>query len=232
MPDASTAAPREGQSFVEPVTGMAFVWIPAGQFLMGSSKQRGQPNYDPEAYDDELPAHPVQLTGFWMSVYPVTNEQYTRFVSETGRAAPEAFAGRRINDPAQPVVTVSWYDARAFTAWRSTSWWARGRICSSSPPCTAPSGTAGIGAAAARQPGLRVRRYFLSRFDTGALEPPPNLAAADHHRTLWTIAILDLHRTGACRACLAMAKSAFKSIERWSSDSDRTDLSYRFLIFL
>jgi hypothetical protein len=75
MPDAAAGAPREGQPFVEPVTGMAFVWIPGGRFVMGSSKQPGQPNHDPDAYDDELPAHPVQITGFWMSVYPVTNEQ-------------------------------------------------------------------------------------------------------------------------------------------------------------
>lgn len=52
-----------------------------------------------------------------MSVYPVTNEQYACFVSKTGRAAPAAFADRRFNDPAQPVVTVNWNHARAFTAW-------------------------------------------------------------------------------------------------------------------
>ena len=128
MPDAAAGAPREGQpfvepvtgSFVEPVTGMAFVWIPGGRFVMGSSRQPFQPGYDPEAHDDELPALAVQLTGFWMSVYPVTNEQYGRFVAETGRAAPESFADRRFNDPTQPVVTVSWDDARAFTAWLTT----------------------------------------------------------------------------------------------------------------
>jgi len=116
LEDAEVTA-REGHPFVEPATGMTFVWIPGGTFLMGSSKKSGQPNYDPEAYNPEVPAHPVQLTGFWMSVYPVTNEQYTRFVAETAHAAPESFTDRRFNDPAQPVVTVSWDDARAFTAW-------------------------------------------------------------------------------------------------------------------
>jgi formylglycine-generating enzyme required for sulfatase activity len=118
--DITDTAPREGHPFVEPATGMTFVWIPGGRFLMGSSKERGQPNYDPEAHDDEVPAHRIQLTGFWMSVYPVTNEQYTRFVTETARAAPDSFTDRRFNDPAQPVVTVSWDDARAFTAWLTT----------------------------------------------------------------------------------------------------------------
>lgn len=109
--------PYEGQPFVEPVTGMVFAWVPGGSFLMGSSNQRGEPGYDPAAYTDEKPAHRVQVTGFWMGVYPVTNEQYTRFIAETGQAAPESFTDRRFNDPARPVVTVSWEDARAFTAW-------------------------------------------------------------------------------------------------------------------
>lgn len=35
--------------------------------------------------------HPVQVSGFWMAVYPVTNEQYAHFIAETGQAAPESF---------------------------------------------------------------------------------------------------------------------------------------------
>jgi formylglycine-generating enzyme required for sulfatase activity len=117
LDEASSTEAREGQPFVEPVTQMAFVWVPGGSFLMGSSKTRGKPGYDPEADDDETPAHPVQLTGFWMSMYPVTNEQYARFMAETRQPAPTSFSHRRLNDPAQPVVTVTWEDAAAFTTW-------------------------------------------------------------------------------------------------------------------
>jgi formylglycine-generating enzyme required for sulfatase activity len=77
-------------------------------------------DYDSDAFSDEGPAHPVELTGFWMSMYPVTNEQYTRFVSVTTYPAPDSFNDRRYNDPAQPVVAVSWDDAREFTAWLSS----------------------------------------------------------------------------------------------------------------
>jgi hypothetical protein len=159
MLDARTTAPREGQPFVEPLTGMAFVRIPGGRFVMGSSKQPGQPNYDPEAHDDELPAHPVQLTGFWMSVYPVTNDQYARFVRETGRAAPPAFADRRFNDPAQPVVTVSWDDARAFTAWLSRGSKASWRGCPPRPSGNAQpaAATGGATPGATSHPTLRAR---------------------------------------------------------------------------
>jgi formylglycine-generating enzyme required for sulfatase activity len=108
---------RRGQPFVEPATRMAFAWVPGGSFVIGSSRTPGQPGYDPEAADGELPAHRVQLTGFLMSVYPVTNEQYARFMAETGQPAPLSFADRRFNDPAQPVVTVSWEDARGFARW-------------------------------------------------------------------------------------------------------------------
>jgi formylglycine-generating enzyme required for sulfatase activity len=111
------AVPREGQPFVEPVTQMTFVWVPGGSFLMGSSRTRRKPGYDPDAHDHETLAHPVQLTGFWMGVYPVTNEQYARFMAETGQPAPPSFSDRRFNDPAQPVVTVNWQDAAAFTRW-------------------------------------------------------------------------------------------------------------------
>jgi formylglycine-generating enzyme required for sulfatase activity len=50
------------------------VWVPGGTFLMGSDRH----------YPEEAPAHPVTVEGFWMDRFPVTNEQFTRFVKETG----------------------------------------------------------------------------------------------------------------------------------------------------
>jgi len=80
--------PRESDPFVEPTTGMPFVWIPGGEFMMGSSNKPGQASYDADADRDEVPAHCVRLTGFWMSAYPVTNEVYARFVAETAHVTP------------------------------------------------------------------------------------------------------------------------------------------------
>lgn len=48
--------------------------IPGGKFLMGSD------NFYPE----EKPVHEVTVDGFWMDKYEVTNEQYEKFVNETG----------------------------------------------------------------------------------------------------------------------------------------------------
>src|SRR5271169_6792066 len=52
--------------------GMA--WIPGGTFRMGSE----------DFYPEERPVHEVSVDGFWMDCYEVTNEQFARFVDETG----------------------------------------------------------------------------------------------------------------------------------------------------
>ncbi len=55
------------------------VWIPAGEFVMGSSEAMGidqQPN--------SLPLHRVWVDGFWMDRYEVTNAQFAEFVRATG----------------------------------------------------------------------------------------------------------------------------------------------------
>ena len=51
---------------------MAF--IPSGTFTMGSDHH----------YPEEAPAHEVSVDGFWIDRYPVTNEEFARFVKATG----------------------------------------------------------------------------------------------------------------------------------------------------
>lgn len=55
-----------------PFPGMA--WVPAGEYRMGSDHH----------YQEEAPAHPVKVDGFWMDVAPVTNAQFRAFVEATG----------------------------------------------------------------------------------------------------------------------------------------------------
>jgi len=50
------------------------VWIPGGQFLMGSDSH----------YPEEAPAHRVIVGGFWMDRTTVTNAEFRRFVEATG----------------------------------------------------------------------------------------------------------------------------------------------------
>jgi len=49
------------------------VWIPGGEFVMGSDRH----------YPEEAPSHRVRVDGFWIDRYPVTNERFARFVDAT-----------------------------------------------------------------------------------------------------------------------------------------------------
>jgi formylglycine-generating enzyme required for sulfatase activity len=51
------------------------VWIPGGEFTMGTDSDLGWP--------DEKPAHRVRVDGFWMDQTEVTNAQFLAFVEAT-----------------------------------------------------------------------------------------------------------------------------------------------------
>ena len=48
--------------------------VPGGTFWMGSN----------DHYPEEAPAHRATVRGFWMDAHPVTNEEFARFVEESG----------------------------------------------------------------------------------------------------------------------------------------------------
>ncbi len=58
----------------KPPAGM--VWIPGGEFTMGTNDKVG--------WADEKPAHRVRVDGFWMDETDVTNAQFREFVEATG----------------------------------------------------------------------------------------------------------------------------------------------------
>ena len=57
------------------------VWIPGGQFWMGCV---GEPENETNEMSDCRPLHPVKLDGFWIDQTLVTQEQFSKFVRETG----------------------------------------------------------------------------------------------------------------------------------------------------
>jgi formylglycine-generating enzyme required for sulfatase activity len=87
--------------------GPAMAWLPGGAFRMGQ---------DDSPYEDEKPAHEVEVSGFSIGQYPVTFEDYDRFCAATGRKQPNDSKWGR---GARPVINVSWEDATAYCEWLS-----------------------------------------------------------------------------------------------------------------
>lgn len=108
------------------------VYVPTGCFMMGSD-----PQLDPAAELDEQPAHEVCLDAFLIDQYEVTNAAYQVFANSGGYekreywsdegwewkeknnvTTPNCMNDKNFNQPQQPVVCVSWYEAEAYAKWR------------------------------------------------------------------------------------------------------------------
>ncbi|WP_067178988.1 ergothioneine biosynthesis protein EgtB [Microtetraspora niveoalba] len=57
------------------------VFVPPGPFVMGTDTL-------PWAYDNERPAHPVDLPGYWIDRRPVSNGDYVAFIADGGYDDP------------------------------------------------------------------------------------------------------------------------------------------------
>ena len=64
--------PSEGIGLTKnnPIDNMVMVYVPAGDFLMGSEAE--------EAFSDEKPEHMVYLRDYWIYQTEVTNQQYNQ----------------------------------------------------------------------------------------------------------------------------------------------------------
>ncbi len=72
--DSDHSAGRDNPATQTSPPGM--VWIPGGEFTMGSSAEIARP--------DEKPTHRVRVDGFWIDTTEVTNKQFREFVEATG----------------------------------------------------------------------------------------------------------------------------------------------------
>ena len=95
--DASTIAVKPGTKIgdvcINLKDGAEMVWVPAGEFTMGSTDVqiaaavKALPNEDQEdakwLFDVEKPQHKVSLDGYWMYKYEVTVAQYRKFCEAT-----------------------------------------------------------------------------------------------------------------------------------------------------
>lgn len=104
-----------------PKDGAEMVYIPPGEFIMGTSDEqidsllRQFPTLGLLLLDNDKPQHRVYLDGYWIYKYEVTVAQYRKFCNETGRQMPTAPPWGWQND--HPIVNVTWYDAVAYCEW-------------------------------------------------------------------------------------------------------------------
>jgi formylglycine-generating enzyme required for sulfatase activity len=85
--------------------GIIMVYIPEGEFTMGSND-----------YASEKPIHTVYLDGYWMGRNEVTFDQYDKYCEETKKKKPSGIGWGRGN---RPVIHVSWDDAVEYCKWLS-----------------------------------------------------------------------------------------------------------------
>lgn len=145
--------------WTNPVDGSEMVWIPAGKFLYGPDKK------------------PAELPGFSLARYPVTNEQFAKFVAETKYVPAKEHGDNAAflshwskgappkGKEKHPVTFVSLFDALEYCKWAGlwlpTEWmWEKaargpdGRVYPWGPSGTTTRGNlAQIGAAATCEVG-------------------------------------------------------------------------------
>lgn len=107
-----------GSTLVSQKDEMVMVYVPEGDFVMGSA------NSDPEAVKDEKPQHVVYLDAFWIYKTEVTNAMYHLCLEAKVCKAPSAIDSATHPDyfdnpdyQDYPVVHVNWNDAWAYCNW-------------------------------------------------------------------------------------------------------------------
>lgn len=115
-PPLPTAVPAlgPGSTQISDIDGMKLLYVPAGEFTMGSN--------DGEA--DEKPPHQVYLDAFRIDQTEVTNAMYAKCVKAGACQAPsstQSYTHDRYYGTTQfanyPVVYVSWDDAQKYCKW-------------------------------------------------------------------------------------------------------------------
>jgi formylglycine-generating enzyme required for sulfatase activity len=100
-----TATLGVGATRVNENDGAEMVYVPSGEFLMGSE--------DEDAYKTEKPEHIVYLDGYWIYKHEVTNAQYQRCI-EAGVCSGNLGL---YSENENPAVYINWHMAESYCEW-------------------------------------------------------------------------------------------------------------------
>jgi formylglycine-generating enzyme required for sulfatase activity len=106
------------------------VRVPGGEYVIGTSNddinklllKESEWAYDwsdNDLFDSERPQHRVMIETFEIAQFPVTNQEYYAFTSDTGHALPRTWTGFTYSGELanHPVTGVSRHDARDYIQW-------------------------------------------------------------------------------------------------------------------
>jgi formylglycine-generating enzyme required for sulfatase activity/energy-coupling factor transporter ATP-binding protein EcfA2 len=100
-----------------------WVRVEGGEFWMGAQKKdESQPDFDPEAFDDEKRKNPVRVGSFWLGKYPVTVHEFGTWLdAENITPDPAMNFEQQRRHPGRPVVKVTFSEAAAYCKWAEGS---------------------------------------------------------------------------------------------------------------
>jgi formylglycine-generating enzyme required for sulfatase activity len=106
LTDAILAAALAGMTFSvsadDPKKPAGMVWIPGGEFAMGSEDPTSCVCGGKDPMPDARPIHRVAVDGFWMDATEVTNEQWEKFAKATGYRTIAEIAPTKEEFPTAP----------------------------------------------------------------------------------------------------------------------------------
>ncbi|MHB9023415.1 MAG: SUMF1/EgtB/PvdO family nonheme iron enzyme [Armatimonadota bacterium] len=111
---------RPGAIAINPKDGAEMVWIPSGDFLMGTCEKditdyinKVHPGLQAKDFADEMPQRRIYLDGYWIYRYEVTVDQYRAFCVSTAKKVSDNLQ----KTPGKEPMGLSWDEAVAYAKW-------------------------------------------------------------------------------------------------------------------